>query len=105
MSLEEKIIRLTENVVLLTGKVEQRAKANEQSNAKATQSLTQTEQSIRGAASEIQRVTSRTVDDAIQKPVKDLDHSLKIIRNELIHVANQVQEHMDNSVTRLKHIT
>ena len=79
MSLEQKIDKLIENVVLLTGKVEQRAKVNEHSNAQASQSITQAGKTVSNATHDIQRITSQTVGSAILKPVDELDQALLVL--------------------------
>ena len=104
MSLEQKIDKLIENVVLLTGKVEQRAKVNEHSNAQASQSITQAGKTVSNATHDIQRITSQTVGSAILKPVDELDHSLKNMRDELIGTADNVEKKMQESVGELKRI-
>lgn len=104
MSLEQKIDQLVKDMGLLLGKVEQRARVTEQNNTKAIQSMTQLGQSVSGATQDIQRITSHTLSNAIQKPVETLNHDLKIMRDSLIHNANSVEKHMQESVAKLKRI-
>ena len=102
MILEQKIDKLIENLILLTGKVEQRAKMSEQTTIQASQSLVQAAQSVSGTTQDIQRVTSKIIGVAIQKPVDDLEHSLQIIRNELIHSSNNVEKRLNEASQKLK---
>ena len=104
MSLEQKIDQLTKELILLAGKVEQRAKVSEHHVTKASQTLVQSGQVIGSATQDIQRITSNTLSSAFQKPVDELDHSLNIMRDNLIHNANDVERHMQESVAQLKRI-
>ena len=104
MNLEQKIDQLIEQVFLLTGKVEQRAKISESYANKASQTIAQAEQTVSRATQDIQRITSNTLSSAFQKPVDELDHSLKIMRDNLIRNANDVERHMQESVAQLKRI-
>lgn len=104
MSLEHKVDILVEHIFLLTGKVDQRAKVTEQNNAKAIQSMTQLGQSVSGATQDIQRITSHTLSNAMQKPIEDHNRNLKIMRDNLIRNANDVERQMQESVTKLKRI-
>jgi hypothetical protein len=104
MSLEQKIDHLIKDMGLLVGKVEQRAKVTEQNNTKAIQSMTQLGQSVSGATQDIQRITSHTLSNAMQKPIEDHNHDLKIMRDNLIRNANDVENHMQESVKKLKRI-
>ena len=104
MSLEQKIDQLTKELILLAGKVEQRAKVSEHHVTKASQTLVQSGQVIGSATQDIQRITSNTLSSAFQKPVDELDHSLKIMRDNLIRNANDVERHMQESVAQLKRI-
>ncbi len=104
MSLEQKIDQLTKELILLAGKVEQRAKVSEHHVTKASQTLTQAGQAVGNATQDIQRITSNTLSGAFQKPVDELDHSLNIMRDNLIRNANDVERHMQESVAQLKRI-
>ena len=104
MSLEQKIDQLTNELILLAGKVEQRAKVSEHHVTKASQTLVQSGQVIGSATQDIQRITSNTLSSAFQKPVDELDHSLNIMRDNLIRNANDVERHMQESVAQLKRI-
>ena len=104
MSLEYKIDQLIEQVFLLTGKVEQRAKINESYANKTSQTIAQAEQTVSRATQDIQRITADTLSSAIQSPVGELDHSLKIMRDNLMRNANDVERHMQESVAQLKRV-
>ena len=104
MNIEQKIDQLTKELILLAGKVEQRAKVSEHHVTKASQTLVQSGQVIGSATQDIQRITSNTLSSAFQKPVDELDHSLNIMRDNLIHNANDVERHMQESVAQLKRI-
>ena len=104
MNIEQKIDQLTKELILLSGKVEQRAKVSEHHVTKASQTLTQAGQAVGNATQDIQRITSNTLSSAFQKPVDELDHSLKIMRDNLIRNANDVERHMQESVAQLKRI-
>ena len=60
MSLEYKMDQLIEQVFLLTGKVEQRAKINESYANKTSQTIAQAEQTVSRATQDIQRITADT---------------------------------------------
>lgn len=104
MSLEQKIDQLIKEILLLSGKIEQRASINEQNNAKASQSITQAGQAVNNASQDIQRITSHTLSNAMQKPIEEHNHSLKNMRDNLIQTANSVEKHMQESVKKLKRI-
>ena len=104
MNIEQKIDQLTKELILLSGKVEQRAKISEHHVTKASQTLTQAGQAVGNATQDIQRITSNTLSGAFQKPVDELDHSLNIMRDYLIRNANDVERHMQESVAQLKRI-
>ena len=104
MNFEQKIDLLVEKILLLTGKVEQRSKANEINSTQAHQALAQVGQSIKEAARDIEQVTSYTLSNAIQKPVSDFERDIKTIRDELINTSNGVKRHVDASVKALKRI-
>ena len=104
MSLEQKIDQLVKDMGLLLGKVEQRAKISESYANKASQTIAQAEQTVSRATQDIQRITSNSLSGAFQKPVDELDHSLKIMRDNLIRNANDVERHIQESVAQLKRI-
>lgn len=105
MSLEPKIDQLIKDVTLLIGKVEQRAKVNEQGNAQAIQIINQAGHSVNGATRDIQRITSQTISSAIQKPVAELDLDLTRVSDNLVLVANNVEKHIQESVVKFKRVT
>ena len=105
MSLERKIDELVKNIVLLQGKTDQRQKAFDHAAYQAQQAISEAGKALGSTAVDIKNVTKHTVEQAIHKPVDDLEERIQIIKQELSYAANYVSNQQMEVVKKLKFVS